>query len=98
MIGLLQRLIPDTPIPPIRESLRTATAIGIMILLTGILSGLLAPQGLAPILVASMGASAMIMLTLPASPLAQPWPDGRISGFSQAHSAGGVTGGCAYPY
>jgi CBS domain-containing membrane protein len=42
--------------------------------LTGVFSSLLAPARFAPVLVASMGASAIILLALPTSPLAQPWP------------------------
>lgn len=54
--------------------MRAAGAIGVTVLLTGILSTWLVPGALAPVLVASMGASAIILLALPTSPLAQPWP------------------------
>lgn len=74
MLALFQRYLPDTPLPPLREAARTSAAIGMAIVLTGILSSLLAPRALAPVLVASMGASAIILLALPTSPLAQPWP------------------------
>jgi CBS domain-containing membrane protein len=74
MFALLQRCLPDTPPLSAREALRTAVAIGVAVLLTGILSTLLVPHALAPVLIASMGASAIILLALPTSPLAQPWP------------------------
>lgn len=74
MFALLQRFVPDTPLPSMPEALRTSAAIGIAILLTGALSAWLAPGALTPVLVASMGASAIIVLALPTSPLAQPWP------------------------
>lgn len=74
MLALLQRCLPDTPLPSVRETLRVSVAVGIAVLLTGLLSALLAPAALTPVLVASMGASAIILLALPTSPLAQPWP------------------------
>lgn len=74
MFALLQRCLPDTPSLATREALRIAVAIGVAVLLTGILSTLLVPGALAPVLIASMGASAIILLVLPTSPLAQPWP------------------------
>ena len=74
MLALLQRCLPDTPPLSTGEALRTAGAIGVAVLLTGILSTWLVPGALAPVLVASMGASAIILLALPTSPLAQPWP------------------------
>lgn len=74
MRALLQRFLPDTPLPSVRDTLRTSLAIGAAVLLTGVVSAWLAPATLAPVLVASMGASAIILLALPTSPLAQPWP------------------------
>lgn len=74
MFAFLQSCLPDTPPLSTRESLRAAVAIGVAVLLTGILSTLLVPGALAPVLIASMGASAIILLALPTSPLAQPWP------------------------
>ena len=72
MLAFLQRCLPDTPPLSTGEALRTAGAIGVAVLLTGILSTWLVPGALAPVLVASMGASAIILLALPTSPLAQP--------------------------
>jgi CBS domain-containing membrane protein len=74
MLALLQRCLPDTPPLPTGEAARTAGAVGLAVLLTGLLSAWLAPVALVPVLVASMGASAIILLVLPTSPLAQPWP------------------------
>lgn len=74
MYVLLQRCLPDTPSLAASEALRTAVAIGVAVLLTGLFSTLLMPGALAPVLFASMGASAIILLALPTSPLAQPWP------------------------
>ncbi|MBZ9649044.1 HPP family protein [Sphingobium sp. 3R8] len=45
------------------------------IAVTGLLCGLMLGNGLAhPLLVAPMGASAVLLFAVPASPLAQPWP------------------------
>ncbi len=74
MFALLQRCLPDTPPLAASDILRTAVAIGVAVLLTGILSTALVSDALAPVLIASMGASAIILLALPTSPLAQPWP------------------------
>ncbi|MFC3581538.1 HPP family protein [Sphingomonas hylomeconis] len=49
-----------------------AAAIGIA--LTGLLSALLVDGHTAALLVAPMGASAVLIFAVPASPLAQPWP------------------------
>jgi CBS-domain-containing membrane protein len=43
------------------------------IALTGLLAGLITGHGLSPLLVAPMGASAVLVFAVPASPLAQPW-------------------------
>ena len=56
-----------------REKCIGITACLIAILLTGFLTQTYAIEH-APILVASMGASAVILFVLPSSPLAQPWP------------------------
>ncbi len=57
----------------IREKLIAILACLSAILLTGIITQNHAPEHM-PILVASMGASAVILFVLPSSPLAQPWP------------------------
>lgn len=43
------------------------------IALTGAVAGLMLRHGLSPLLVAPMGASAVLVFAVPASPLAQPW-------------------------
>jgi CBS domain-containing membrane protein len=44
------------------------------IALTGVVAAYLAGQGTLPLLVAPIGASAVLVFAVPASPLAQPWP------------------------
>jgi CBS domain-containing membrane protein len=57
------------------ERLRVAVGIFLGVALTGLIGSLLLGpfQGL-PLLVAPMGASAVLLFGVPASPLAQPWP------------------------
>jgi CBS domain-containing membrane protein len=55
-----------------REQLAVAAAALFAIALTGLFTAL--TLGPAPLLVASMGAAAVLLYTLPSSPLAQPWP------------------------
>ncbi|MCI4589054.1 HPP family protein [Sphingobium sp. BYY-5] len=61
--------------PNVVDRLKAASgAIG-GIAVTGLLCGLMLGNGLAhPLLVAPMGASAVLLFAVPASPLAQPWP------------------------
>lgn len=61
--------------PSLFDRLKAASgAIG-GIAITGLLCGLMLGNGLAhPLLVAPMGASAVLLFAVPASPLAQPWP------------------------
>lgn len=70
---LLRRLA----IEPIQLSFKdkwiAALACLAAILLTGAITQICAAEH-APVLVASMGASAVILFALPGSPLAQPWP------------------------
>ena len=63
------------PGPGLLDRLKAASgAIG-GIAITGLLCGLMLGNGLAhPLLVAPMGASAVLLFAVPASPLAQPWP------------------------
>lgn len=67
--------IPAPPGPSSLDRLKAASgAIG-GIAITGLLCGLMLGNGLAhPLLVAPMGASAVLLFAVPASPLAQPWP------------------------
>jgi CBS domain-containing membrane protein len=67
--------VPAQPAPGLFDRLKAASgAIG-GIAVTGLLCGLMLGNGLAhPLLVAPMGASAVLLFAVPASPLAQPWP------------------------
>jgi CBS domain-containing membrane protein len=67
--------VPAPPGPGFLDRLKAASgAIG-GIAITGLLCGLMLGNGLAhPLLVAPMGASAVLLFAVPASPLAQPWP------------------------
>ena len=56
------------------ERWRALAGAGLGVLLTGLLCRWLVPQGVAPWLVAPMGASAVLVFAVPSSPLAQPWP------------------------
>jgi CBS domain-containing membrane protein len=89
---LLKRLIPDLGPISTTERLRACIGALIGILITGtvakIASGNL--EGLS-LLIAPMGASAVLLFTLPASPLAQPW---SILGGNVASALVGVT--CAH--
>ena len=70
----LRRLIPDlTPISP-RERLRSAGGAFVGILATGLVSrAALGDASSLPVLIAPMGASAVLLFAVPSSPLAQPW-------------------------
>lgn len=78
MPPLIQKLLPyfiseSTPLS-LREKLRITLAIFAAILVVGLSSSsFFHGQGL-PVLVASMGASAVLLFATPHSPLAQPWP------------------------
>lgn len=67
--------IPAPAGPGFVDRLKAASgAIG-GIAITGLLCGLMLGNGIAhPLLVAPMGASAVLLFAVPASPLAQPWP------------------------
>lgn len=67
--------VPAVPGPSLFDRVKAASgAIG-GIAITGLLCGLMLGHGLTnPLLVAPMGASAVLLFAVPASPLAQPWP------------------------
>lgn len=67
---LAERLIPEAS-PLAAEQWRSAAAAAAGVLCVAWLSALIAPSP--PFLVAALGASAVIVFALPASPLAQPW-------------------------
>ncbi len=68
------RLIPASgPVSPL-ERLRAAAGALIGILLTGVVTRMALGSGAAvPLLIAPMGASAVLLFAVPSSPLAQPW-------------------------
>ena len=56
------------------DRVRAGIGAGIAIALTGIAAAWLTGAGSVPLLVAPIGASAVLVFAVPASPLAQPWP------------------------
>lgn len=71
--ALLSRILPHlVDVSPI-ERLRSAAGACIGILVVGIVGMLALPAGSAPLLIAPLGASAVLLFAVPASPLAQPW-------------------------
>ncbi|WP_182084238.1 HPP family protein [Aureimonas sp. ME7] len=74
MYAFLRRLTPDLPSVSWREHARVTLGALIGLLVTGLVCRLAVGTGSAwPILVAPMGASAVLLFAVPASPLAQPW-------------------------
>jgi CBS domain-containing membrane protein len=67
-------LAPEATPLSVKEKLRTAGSAFLAILLVGLVSGQLIPSAHLPMLVASMGASAVLVFGVSHSPLAQPWP------------------------
>ncbi|KQT43050.1 hypothetical protein ASG43_16120 [Aureimonas sp. Leaf454] len=66
--------IPDLPRLSPRERIRSAAGALIGILATGLVARAAVGEGAAlPVLIAPMGASAVLLFAVPASPLAQPW-------------------------
>jgi CBS domain-containing membrane protein len=66
--------IPDQPLVSLHERLRSALGALIGILATGVISRLAVSDASAlPVLIAPMGASAVLLFAVPSSPLAQPW-------------------------
>lgn len=73
-MSLLQRLSPGLVRTSLRERLRVSAGALTGICLTGLVSSLaLGGNGSVPMIVAPMGASAVLLFAAPASPLAQPW-------------------------
>lgn len=58
----------------LRDRLLAGVGATFGIALTGVLAAVLAGEGSLPLLVAPIGASAVLVFAVPASPLAQPWP------------------------
>lgn len=74
MRSTLRRLIPDVAPVSHKEKLRSALGALIGILLTGVVGSLaLRFDPTLPVMIAPMGASAVLLFAVPSSPLAQPW-------------------------
>nr|WP_256476303.1 HPP family protein [Siccirubricoccus soli] len=73
------------------ERVRGACGALLGLLLTGLICGRLDPGAASPLLIAPLGASAVLLFALPASPLAQPW---SILGGNIVSAVIGVT--CAH--
>ncbi|WP_036165547.1 HPP family protein [Massilia sp. 9096] len=69
----LRSFVPQPNTVPPTERLRAVAGALVGLLVTVILSGPLAAAGGTPVLVAPMGASAVLLFCVPASSLAQPW-------------------------
>ena len=91
----LRRLVPDlTPVGP-RERIRSAAGALIGILATGLVTRATLGAGAElPVLIAPMGASAVLLFAVPASPLAQPW---SILGGNLVSALVGVTAAALLP-
>ncbi|MDP4004468.1 HPP family protein [Methylobacterium sp. NEAU K] len=74
MRPFLSRLLPDLAPVSKRERLRAAAGALLGILATGLISrASVGTDAALPVLIAPMGASAVLLFAVPASPLAQPW-------------------------
>ena len=74
MISYLRAFVPRSTPVSLAERLRSAVGAFVGLLLTGLVCRLAVGTGSAlPILMAPMGASAVLLFAVPASPLAQPW-------------------------
>jgi CBS domain-containing membrane protein len=73
MRAFLERWLPSPTTASRREQLRAAAGALCGLLITALLSHFLLSPGAAIYMVAPMGASAVLLFALPASPLAQPW-------------------------
>ena len=91
----LRSFIPDRSPVSFRERARTAFGGLVGILVTGLLSRVwLGHAATLPVLIAPMGASAVLLFAVPASPLAQPW---SIIGGNLVAAIVGVTAAAAIP-
>lgn len=85
----LRRFLPDLPAVSWRERLRVTVGALVGLLATGLVSrAAIGADPSLPALVAPMGASAVLLFAVPASPLAQPW---SILGGNLVASLVGVT-------
>ncbi|WP_029006573.1 HPP family protein [Azorhizobium doebereinerae] len=95
MLSLVKRFVPAIgPVSP-AEQLRAAVGALIGIFLTGAITRLALGGGASvPLLIAPMGASAVLLFAVPSSPLAQPW---SILGGNLVASLVGVTAAAWIP-
>jgi CBS domain-containing membrane protein len=95
MLARLRDLVPEPATVGFRERVRSAAGALIGVLATGLLSlAALGDGSTLPILIAPMGASAVLLFAVPASPLAQPW---SILGGNVVAALIGVTAAKALP-
>ena len=74
MLAYLRRFLPQAPPQPLGERLKAFAGALIGIAVTSLVTHLTVPDaGALPLLIAPMGASAVLLFAVPASPLAQPW-------------------------
>jgi CBS domain-containing membrane protein len=74
VLSVLRRLVPALAPVSMTERLRVALGALVGILFAGLTAGLLLGDGDGlPLLIAPMGASAVLLFAVPTSPLAQPW-------------------------
>jgi CBS domain-containing membrane protein len=90
MRTFLSRFLPELTPVSTRERLRSAAGALVGILATGLVCRASVPAEALPILIAPMGASAVLLFAVPASPLAQPW---SILGGNLVAALVGVTAG-----
>lgn len=91
----LRHLIPESAPLSRRERIRSAAGALIGILATGLLSrAALGSDASLPVMIAPMGASAVLLFAVPSSPLAQPW---SILGGNLVAALVGVTAAAAVP-
>ena len=74
LLKLFQFIVPESAVLSTGEKLRSALAAFVAILLVGYVSSIFVSGIGLPILVASMGASAVLLFAISHSPLSQPWP------------------------
>lgn len=95
MRSLLRWVVPETSPVSEKERLRAASGALLGILITGLLGSLvLGFDPVLPALIAPMGASAVLLFAVPASPLAQPW---SILGGNTVAAMVGVTAALFIP-
>ncbi len=94
-MNLFASFLPSSPPVSAKERFRSALGALVGILLTGLVCRFaLGPDTALPILIAPMGASAVLLFAVPASPLAQPW---SLVGGNLVASLVGVTAALLVP-